>query len=364
MYIKTLDIANFRNYEKQSVILSDGLNVFMGRNAQGKTNLLEAVCLCSIGRSPRTPRDKELIRWDNRRARVKVEVSTRAGTESVDIVLDKAENKRVAVNSLPITRMGELMGVVSTVFFSPDEIKIVSSSPGERRQFMDIALCQISRAYFYTLQRYNKVLSQRNKLLKSGRATDESLEVWDMQLAESGAKIVKTRRGFIARLAPFADENHRFLTADAENLELSYEGVDGETLEEVTANFLKELKNCRERDLFSGFTGIGPQKDDMKITAGGIDVRAYGSQGQRRTAALSLKLAELDLSKSEKGDSPVLLLDDVLSELDKPRQQKLLQRTAGLQTILTCTHIDEEVFAEVKNYKVFTVENGGVTPSV
>ncbi len=361
MYIKTLDIANFRNYEKQSVTLSDGLNVFMGRNAQGKTNLLEAVCLCSIGRSPRTPRDKELIRWDEKRARVKVEICTRAGTESVDIILDRTENKRVAVNSLPITRMGELMGVVSTVFFSPDEIKIVSSSPGERRQFMDIALCQMSRAYFYALQRYNKILSQRNKLLKSGRATDESLEVWDMQLADSGAKIVKTRRGFVARLAPYADENHKFLTSGAEDLELSYDGLDGETLEDITAEFMKELKAGRERDLYSGFTGIGPQKDDMKIVAGGIDVRAYGSQGQRRTAALSLKLAELDLSKSEKGDSPVLLLDDVLSELDKPRQQKLLMRTAGLQTVLTCTHIDADVFAGISNVKIFNVESGSVS---
>ena len=360
MYIKTLDIANFRNYTKQSVGLTDGLNVFVGQNAQGKTNLLEAVCLCSIGKSPRTPRDKELIRWENGRARVKVAVQTRAGTESVDIILDRNENKRVAVNSLPITRMGELMGVVATVFFSPDEIKIVSSSPGERRQFMDIALCQMSRAYFYVLQRYNKILSQRNKLLKSGRATDDALEVWDMQLAESGAKIIKTRRGFVASLAPFAAANHSFLTSDSEKLELSYEGIDGATVEEIAANFTEELKKHRERDVYSGFTGIGPQKDDMKIAAGGIDVRAYGSQGQRRTCALSLKLAELDLAKSEKGDSPVLLLDDVLSELDKTRQKKLLERTAGIQTILTCTHIDEEVFSGLENYKIFNVVGGCV----
>ncbi len=360
MYIKNLDIANFRNYKKQSVALSDGLNVFMGRNAQGKTNLLEAVCLCSIGKSPRTPRDKELIRWEETRARVKVDVATRAGTESVDIILDKTENKRVAVNSLPITRMGELMGVVSTVFFSPDEIKVVSSSPAARRQFIDIALCQMSRAYFYALQRYDKILSQRNKLLKSGRVTDDALEVWDIQLSECGAKIIKTRRGFVSRLAPFANENHGFLTSEAENLELSYEGIGGENLEEITANFTSELKKHRERDVYTGFTGVGPQKDDMKIAVNDIDVRSYGSQGQRRTAALSLKLAELDLSLSEKGDSPVLLLDDVLSELDKARQKKLLERTAGIQTILTCTHIDEDVFSDAGNYKIFTVSGGKV----
>ena len=360
MYIKNLDIANFRNYEKQSVSLSDGLNVFMGRNAQGKTNLLEAVCLCSIGKSPRTPRDKELIRWQQQRSRVKVVCATRAGDESVEIILDKSENKRVAINSLPISRMGELMGVVSTVFFSPDEIKIVSSSPTERRQFMDIALCQISRAYFYVLQRYNKILSQRNKLLKSGRATDDALEVWDLQLAENGAKIIKTRRGFISRLAPFAKQNHEFLTDGEETLDLSYEGIEGETLEEITAAFTDELKKHRERDLTLGFTGVGPQKDDMKISAGGVDVRSYGSQGQRRTAALALKLAELDLYKQEKGDSPILLLDDVLSELDKPRQKKLLARTVGLQTVLTCTHIEDDVFADLTGYKVFNVVGGSV----
>lgn len=361
MHIKTLDIANFRNYEKQSVTLGEGMNVFVGRNAQGKTNLLEGVCLCSIGRSPRTPRDKELIRWTMQRARVKAVCSTRAGDETVEIILDRTENKRVAVNSIPITRMGELMGVVSTVFFSPNEIKIVSSSPGERRAFIDIALCQISRTYFYLLQRYNKILSQRNRLLKSGRAAPDALEVWDMQLAESGAKIIKTRRGFISRLSGYAKENHAFLTSGEENLELSYEGIDGSDADEVYANFIAELKKFRERDTASGFTGIGPQKDDMKISVNGIDVRAYGSQGQQRTAALSLKLAELDLNHAEKGDVPVLLLDDVLSELDSTRCRKLLERTVGVQTILTCTDIDAELFSALgSDYKVFKVEDGAV----
>lgn len=360
MFVKVLEVTDFRNYKKERVEFSPSLNVLIGSNAQGKTNLLEAVYLVSVGRSPRTPKDKELIRWGQNRAKITVDAIASGGTEKIEIILDKSENKRIAVNKLPISRMGELMGIVPTVFFAPGEIKVVQSSPGERRSFMDIALCQISKTYFYLLQRYNKTLSQRNRLLKSGKADADSLDVWDLQIADSGSKIVKSRKGFIKRLLPHAIKNHSYLTGSKEEISFIYDGADGQSTEEIKENLLKELLAYRNKDLEFGYTHTGPQKDDIIIKVNNVDIRAYGSQGQLRTAALSLKLAELDLYIEETGVKPVLLLDDVLSELDKSRQAKLLQKTAEVQTILTCTHMEEDVFSQIKDMKVFNIDNGSI----
>jgi DNA replication and repair protein RecF len=360
MYVSGLEVHNFRNYGRQSLTLSQGINVLAGDNGMGKTNLLEAVCLCSIGKSPRTHKDRELIKWEEERARVKLLCQKTAGGESVEIVVSKSENKRVAINGLPVSKIGELMGVVATVFFSPGELKIVQSAPGERRAFIDIALCQLSKAYFYLLSRYNKILAQRNRLLKSGADAD-ALDIWDAQLAEAGARVVKTRKGFIERLAPFATENHLFLSGGAEELTLAYEGLGGETAEETRELFLKRLQDERAQDLRLGFTHTGPHKDDLRLTAGGTDIRVYGSQGQQRTAALSLKLAELELNKTTRGESPVLLLDDVLSELDLNRQSKLLERIRGFQTVITCTHLDEGTRKALDgDFAEFRVERGSV----
>lgn len=361
MKVTQLTITDYRNYEHESVRFGDGINVLIGDNAQGKTNLLEAVYLCSVGRSARTPRDKELIRYGCNRAFIHMDTETRLTRERVEIVLDKAANKRIAVNGMPISRMGELMGVVSTVLFSPDEMRIVKESPQDRRRFMNIALSQISRAYFYALIRYNKILSQRNKLLKTGNVTDSALDVWDMQLADIGARIIKSRRGFVANLGQLANNNHKFLTDDKESLVLGYESIDGETLEQINANFMRELGETRERDKQFGFTHVGAHKDDMSFHIDGIDVRSYGSQGQQRTASLALKLAEVDAFFGQKGEYPVLLLDDVLSELDKTRQIKLMNKVGNLQTILTCTHLESYIESQLGNFARFTVVGGKIT---
>lgn len=360
MKVNSVKLQNFRNYESLECKFSSTINILVGDNAQGKTNLLESVYLCGIGRSPRTPRDKELIRSGESRAKVVVEVEDKSGTNSVEIIIDKADNKRVAINGLPITRMGELMGVVAIVFFSPDEMKIVKDSPGDRRRFMDIALCQISKAYFYLLNRYNKILSQRNKLLKSGRATPDTLDVWDSQLITEGSKIIKTRRGFVVRLTAFAAANHLFLTDGKENLVLEYEGIAGETLAEIQENFSAVISGARQKDMQLGYTGYGPQKDDINVLINNIDARSYGSQGQQRTAALSLKLAELDIHHSETGTKPILLLDDVLSELDYNRQIALLKKVQAYQTIITCTHLEDKLKSELKTFAKFTITNGTV----
>lgn len=265
MYVSELTVIDYRNYTKQTVHFGDKINFLVGSNAQGKTNLLEAVCLCSVGRSPRTPRDKELISHDKAKASVKLTVTKSFGDEKVEIVLDRDMPKRVAVNGMPISRMGELMGVVSTVFFSPDEMRIVKESPADRRRFMDIALCQMSRTYFYLLSRYNKTLMQRNRLLKSGTATDDALDVWDMQLVDCGAKIIKTRRGFVKKLSSVTGECHAFLTGGAELLSLGYESVIGDTVEEISENFSKALIADRGRDRLRGYTHSGPHKDDIAL---------------------------------------------------------------------------------------------------
>lgn len=359
MYITRVTLNNYRNYGSLGLELSPGLNVFTGENAQGKTNLLEAVYFTGVGRSMRTPRDKELIRWGDDMARIRADAAGRYGKSRVEIVLDKRENKRVAINGVPVKKLGELMGVIMVVLFSPDEIAIIKEAPGERRRFIDIALSQISRTYFYLLTRYNRILSQRNRLLKDGGA--DTQDVWDLQLADVGAKIIKTRKGFIARLNGLADKNHEYLTAGRERLTLRYESIEGENEQEIRENFLAELKRTRERDVIQGFTHVGAQTDDMAVLAGDLDIRRFGSQGQQRTAALSLKLAQLDLFYEETGEYPVLLLDDVFSELDETRRNKLIERLLGHQTIITCTNAQKglrEAFEEAAFYRV---ENGTVT---
>ncbi|MDR1093892.1 MAG: DNA replication/repair protein RecF [Clostridiales bacterium] len=372
MTIDTLTIKDFRNYAAQAVKFSPGLNVLAGANAQGKTNLLEAAYLCCVGRSPRTAKDKELIRWGREQGRVSVEVQKRDGKTTVEARLSRNENKRIAINSLPISRIGELMGAVNCVFFSPDELKIVKESPTDRRRFLDTDICQMSKTYFYLLNRYNKILTQRNRLLKDGDsgALNSTLPVWDEQLAAAGAGIIVTRRKFIDKLKPLVKREHLFLTGGAEEIDLEYEGIGGAgagmgasggagaSMDVAAAKtaFLKALSDNRKRDIKYGFTGEGPHKDDFAVRLSGVDLRAFGSQGQQRTAALSLKLAELEIFAGEIGEYPVLLLDDVLSELDLSRQKQLLDRAQKVQTIMTCTHMD----APPEGAAVWRVEGGTV----
>lgn len=359
MYVSELTVVDYRNYVKQTVRFGDKVNFIVGRNAQGKTNLLESVYLCSVGKSARTPRDKELINHDKTKAVIRLTVKKSYGEDKVEIVLDKDLPKRVSVNGMPISRIGELMGVVSTVFFSPDEMRIVKEAPADRRRFMDIALCQMSRTYFYLLSRYNKILVQRNKLLKSA-ATDDALDVWDMQLVDNGAKIIKTRRGFIDKLGEVTAQCHSYLTNGEEQLVLGYESIDGETVEEIKSNFETLLKADRARDRLRGYTHTGPHKDDIAFRIGNEDIRSFGSQGQQRTASLAIKLAEVELV-GQRGEYPILLLDDVLSELDIERQKRLINKIKDYQTIITCTHIDEKLIGVLPEYTQFGVVNGEVT---
>lgn len=353
MNVKRLVLKDFRNWESADVSLGEGINVFEGRNAQGKTNLLEALYLACVGKSMRTPRDKELIRHGCDRAYVGVEIAKRGGDERVEIALDKSQNKCVSINRIPLTRIGELMGVLLGVLFSPEEIKIVKDAPAERRRFMDVALSQMSKSYFYLLNRYNRILSQRNKLLKSPKVDENAIDVWDMQLARAGAGITKSRRGFIGKLFPLFKEAHLTMTAGEEEGSLSYEGAEGETAEEIEKNILRQLLLSRESDIKTGFTHCGAHKDDISISGDGMDLRTYGSQGQKRTAALSLQFSLLKLMTLFTGEKPILLLDDVMSELDVVRRARLMTLVRPYQTIITCTEFDAEAFdGDIKRFKI------------
>ncbi len=360
MYVKRIELKNFRNYTSQSAEFSPSLNLLCGDNAQGKTNLLEAVYLCATGYSPRATRDRQLILRDQDNGSVSLEVVRKDGVSTVEIFLSKSENKRIRINGLPILKMGELFGKLNAVFFSPDELRLVKETPEERRRFMDVDLSQMSKAYYYTLMRYNRALKQRNVLIKKTQpsALKEMLPVWDAQLAHEGARIVRQRKEFVKRLSSHAKEVHAFLTDGKEELSLSYAGTgaDAETDAILEATLNEKLRENFEKDVSLGFTTTGPHRDDIRILANGTDMRLFGSQGQQRTCALSMKLAELEIFKETCGEFPILLLDDVLSELDLNRQKKLFAYIRNVQTILTCTHVDDELL--YGGEKIFRIRGG------
>ena len=357
MYIKSITLNNFRNYTNQTVQLSENLNVIIGKNAQGKTNLLEAIFLCAIGKSPRTNKDKDLINWDKDFAKINLNVAKINSSHEITLYLFNNQNKAIKIDQIPIKKIGQLLGTLNAVYFSPDELKLIKESPEERRRFMDIDLCQFDKMYFYNLNKYNQILQQRNKLLKSSdeKSLKETLPIWDEQLADYGAKIILSRVRLIESIKKHAQTIHAYLTNNQENLELEYAGFVADTPENLKKILIEKLTTAYDKDIRLGFTSIGPHRDDIKITSNGIDLRSFGSQGQQRTASLTLKLSELEFFKSALNDYPVLLLDDVLSELDENRQTKLLEYVKNIQTIITCTDFEYNI-PHVKYY----IENGSV----
>ena len=357
MQIKKLFLQNFRNYENEVFEFSDGLNVLFGKNAQGKTNCAEAVFYLCTGASLRIRHDKQLIRIGADHAKITAEAENRYGKVTIEALI--FENKReIRVNGSKIAKNADLMGHINSVFFSPGELRLIQDGPDERRRFMNISISQTSPAYYTALLRYNKILDQRNSLLKNHDSSLilDTLPVWDEQLCRYAAVIVKKRAEFLEKLAPYAKEYHAFLTDGGEELVIKpdrkYEGDESE----IAKALLTRLENNYEKDLRLGFTTVGPHRDDLDVVIGGIDAKAYASQGQTRTAALALKLAEVQIFKNLSGEYPILVLDDVMSELDLKRRKKLVQCIAGLQTILTCTHTERVLYGA--DCKKIRIENG------
>ena len=360
MVFTSLDLDNFRNYERLHLDLHEGVNIIYGDNAQGKTNLLEAFSLLSSGRSLRGSKDREMIRFENEESHLKLE-AVKKGTEiRIDMHLRNGKNKGIALNRVPVRRTADFLGTVHIVFFSPEDLMIVKAGPAERRRFIDNELCLLDKVYLNDFVSFKKALDQRNQLLKDvkfDRYLMDTLDVWDEQLLRFGKDIIRRRKAFIEELYEITLPIHERLSGGKEKLELFYEPNCTEE------SFEEDLKASRDKDLKSGATNVGPQRDDMSFMVtdqNKIDARIYGSQGQQRTCALSLKMAEIELVKKRTGDAPVLLLDDVLSELDAGRQQYLLDSIGGIQTFITCTGLDDFVDRQLETAHVIRVVNGKV----
>ncbi len=361
MFISKLSLKNFRNYVEENFTFTQGINILTGANAQGKTNSAEAIFFLCTGYSPRANKDRLVIKNGQEHAEIYGEASSMYGSVNVRIAFNKNDKKNIYINGLEVLRIGELLGNIHSVFFNPSELKLVQESPEDRRRFMNISLSQLSKNYFYALQRYNKILSQRNNLLKDVRKDIiyETLPIWDRQLCDQAGKIIKARNGFLAELAPLAQEKHAFLSDGKEILAMRTESGYSGSEQDISDAMYQELQDNLEKDMRLGFTTIGPHRDDIKFTLNGDDVRVYASQGQQRTVALSLKLAETETFKARLGEYPVLILDDVLSELDKKRQRKLINAVENLQTIFTATGLDRTVFRN-KEYNRIIIENGAI----
>ncbi len=357
MIIKEITLKNFRNYKNETIKFQDGLNVIVGNNAMGKTNLLESIYCCAIGKSPKTTKYKELIKMGEEAAYIKIVLSKKYRDHTIEFSVDNKENKRIKIDGVPLAKLRELVGYMNIIFFSPEEIKMIKEGPQERRKFIDISLSQQSKNYLYSLSKYNEILANRNKLLKENFNQEnikDMLVIWDAQLAKEGANIIKKRYEFVEHLKEAARKAHLELTNDTENLELGYESIveDG-TLEEMQAKLEKKLLENADKDISLRYTSIGPHRDDISVVSNGIDIRNFGSQGQQRTCALSLKLAEISLFEEEVKETPILLLDDVLSELDETRRNKLMSMSAKLQTMITCTDFDMDI-----NHTEIRIQNG------
>ena len=339
MIIKSLELLDYRNYESLQINFDQGINILYGDNAQGKTNILESIYVCATTKSHRGSRDREMIRFDRDDSHIRMFVEKDGIEHKIDIHLKKNKAKGAAIDGIPIKKSSELMGMVNVVFFSPEDLAIIKNGPAERRHFMDMELCQ------------------RNNLLKQAyyqESLRSTLDVWDAQLVRYGLRVIRERERFIEQISKLIFPIHEKLSGGREHLDIRYEpNVDEKSFEE-------QLFMHRENDLRLKSTTIGPHRDDMGFYIDGMNVRKYGSQGQQRTAALSLKLAEIDLVKLFIEDTPILLLDDVLSELDSFRQNYLLESIRQIQTVITCTGLDEFIHNRFNIDKVFEVKNGSI----
>ena len=358
MIIKSIELQNFRNYENLKIDFDNGTNILYGDNAQGKTNILESAYVSGTTKSHKGSRDKEMIRFNESESHIRTVVERKGMSYQIDMHIKKNRSKGIAVNRIPIKKASELFGILNMVFFSPEDLNIIKNGPSERRRFLDSEICQLDKIYLSDLTKYNKVLNQRNKLLKDmvfRPDLENTLAVWDSQLIAYGKRLIIRRKQFLEELNNIVYDIHKSISGGKEELVLKYEPDIDE------AFFEDELNRAKIKDKKYCITSVGPHRDDISFYIGDVDIRKYGSQGQQRTSALSLKLSEIELVKKSIHDTPVLLLDDVLSELDSNRQNYLLNSIHDIQTIITCTGLDEFVKNRFQIDKVFQVVNGTVT---
>ncbi|NLX62246.1 MAG: DNA replication/repair protein RecF [Tissierellia bacterium] len=366
MNVKNLRLINFRNYNNVYLELDDKLNIFIGKNAQGKTNLLEAIYVSATGKSFRTNRDRELINFNKKEAYIGSKVQIGEREKLIEIKLDRIAPKRIKINKLELKKQKELNSGLNVVVFSPDDLSLVKGSPKERRLFLDTSISQVKPVYRYNLNRYNKILIQRNNLLKAGKSKKDLvnlLDIFDMQLVKTGTDIIISRFNFIDKLSKVALNIHNRLTLNKEKLLLNYDSsISFKNLnrQEIESSFIKSLKENRYKDMLTGSTSTGPHRDDMKIYINNMDSRTFASQGQQRTIVLTIKLSEVEIIYKDTGSYPVLLLDDVFSELDSDRRKYLISFFKNTQTFITSTDIENLDELMDSNPLMFTIENGNI----
>ncbi len=360
MYVKKLKLINYRNYENLEIDLGRHVNVFMGNNAQGKTNILEAIYYCSFAKSHRTSRDKDLINWSKEVSFISISVGRSRIDKKIDINILKDGKKVIKVNSIKINKIGELFGNFNVVMFSPEDLKIIKDSPGVRRKFIDMELCQLDSKYYYNLVQYNKVMNERNIVLKNRNLDLDILDIYDIQLANFGSYVIERRLSYLSSLNKYSEDIHNEITSGKETIEFKYNSTIKNS-DNIQENFYETLRSNRKRDLDRGITSHGPHRDDFSVYINNVDTKSFGSQGQQRTAVLTMKFASLRIIKEITGEYPVLLLDDVLSELDLNRKKYVLSSIGEIQTIITCTGIEDLNDYLDNNSKLFKVKEGIVS---
>lgn len=355
MIVTSVELKDFRNYSSLKLELSAGINILYGDNAQGKTNVLEALYMCGTSKSHKNSKDREIIMLSKEEAHIRVRLEKEAIGHKLDLHLKKSRSKGIAIDGIPIRRSSELLGMLPVIFFSPEDLSIIKDGPAERRRFLDMELCQTDKLYYYNLSNYNKVLTQRSNLLRqleNAPSLKSTIEVWDEQLVQYAKPVIEGREVFIRQINEIIEGIHDHITEGKEKIRLQY-------APNVTASRMEEeLFLHRDTDISMKMTGVGPHRDDVIFYINNTDVRKYGSQGQQRTAALSLKLAEIELMKKKLHYPPLLLLDDVFSELDRKRQNHLLESLNGIQTVITCTGMEEYVRERMIIDRVYRIVNG------
>lgn len=360
MFIKKIILFNYRNYKNLNLSFGKNINIFIGDNAQGKTNILEAIYYCAFAKSHRTSKDKELVNWNKEIAHLGLSISKQRLDKNIEINILKNGKKEIIVNSIKIKKIGELFGIFNVVMFSPEDLKIIKESPGIRRRFLDMEICQFDNKYYYNLVKYNKVLSERNSILKNRNLNIDMLDVYDRQLASYGKYILEMRIRYIDKINFYGNKIHKDITMQKEDINFEYYSTI-KNLDDIENNFYELLVKNRKKDIEKGITSIGPHRDDFLVYINGIEIKSYGSQGQQRTAVLSMKFSSLRIIKDVTSEYPVLLLDDVLSELDFSRKKYILSSIKDIQTIITCTGISDINEYLDSDYKIYKVKDGEIS---
>ncbi len=366
MYIKNIELSSFRNYDNLKLDFHKNVNLILGNNAQGKTNLLEGIYISSIGRSFRTNKDSDLVKFNKEFARIKVSAIREIYDSVIEIIIKRDAKKSIKKDGVNIIRTSDLLDNILIVIFSPEDLKVVKDEPEKRRKFIDRELCQIKPLYYESLSNYRKALMQRNMYLKEDHIDSSILDLWDMQLAKYGARIINIREQFIRKISAISGEIHKSITNGKEKLRIEYNPNVPfvENLQEQESLFYEEIKNAFQQDYKARNTTKGPHKDDISFFVNDINMRNFGSQGQQRTCALSIKLAELSIIREETGEEAVLLLDDVMSELDIERQEYLIKTLKNNQLFITTTDIDEKLLKSFPDAKIIYVEKGKIVEKI